>query len=110
MSIKSHDSLSNIIATSRSDGCEAFSYDEEALIESLNILHEIEKISDVKILTKEAKMLRLIKNNPNKYLKYYLVNSGLSVRWFSIIVQNLVSGELATKTNCQNDVRGKKLS
>lgn len=80
------------------------------ILDSLNLLYELEIKYDLKLLTKEAYMLRLIKTEPDRYLKHYLIKSGLSVRWFGIVVRSLVDSGLVKKTRCDKDIRGRRLS
>lgn len=80
------------------------------ILESLDLIYNLEIEYDIKILTKEAYMLRLVKRDPDKYLKHYLIKSGLSVRWFGIIVRSLVDRGLIKKTRCDKDIRGRTLS
>jgi hypothetical protein len=84
--------------------------DEEKTNHCLSFLNEVEKSKAIKLLSREAKMLMLIKNEPNNYMKFYFIKSGLSARWFNVVIKSLVDSGLITKTNCQNDVRGKRLS
>ena len=84
--------------------------DEEKTNNCLSFLDALEKSKSIKLLSREAKMLMLIKNEPNNYMKFYFIKSGLSARWFNIVIKSLVDSGLITKTNCQKDVRGKRLS
>lgn len=80
------------------------------LVQFLNDVADIEKVYGVKLLSSEAKLLRLIKNEPGHYLKHYLIKSGLSIRWFSVTVDQLVSSGMVVKEKCHVDVRARRLS
>lgn len=76
---------------------------------SLTSVIQLENTFDINALTQEARVLALIKNTPGRPLKYYLTSSGLSQRWFSIIIDKLLKAGLIEKLDSETDERSKTL-
>jgi DNA-binding MarR family transcriptional regulator len=79
------------------------------ILEAIEYISEFEMQTNIKMLTAEGRLLKLIKNNPGHYLKYYLSQSGLSPRWFGILVDQLLKADLIVRERCEKDIRGKRL-
>jgi DNA-binding MarR family transcriptional regulator len=87
-----------------------FEKSNTAILEAIDYLAELETQADVKMLSAEGRLLKLIKSDPGHYIKYYLSLSGLSSRWFAILVDQLVEADLIARERCEKDIRGKRLS
>lgn len=76
----------------------------------LRYLLEVQKVSDVQLVRKEAEVLFLIKQEPRQPVKYYMNKSGISARWFNEIVRQLIDSKLVVQEICADDNRRKLLS
>lgn len=82
---------------------------DEKIISSLEHVIEFQRNLDFNIVTSEAKLLYTIKRNPGKNVKYYMIESGLSSRWFHISLNKLLETGLVHKSTDAKDVRFKIL-
>jgi DNA-binding MarR family transcriptional regulator len=82
---------------------------EQKILTAIAYAAEFEAETNIKLLTREAHLLRLIKNEPGHNLKYYLVKSGLSLRWYGVLVEQLVKANIVARERCEKDSRARRL-
>jgi len=70
---------------------------------------EIEEEFGINILTTEARLLRLIKINPGKSVKYYMVESKLSYRGYYNVVNRLIEKKIVESVASEHDMRVRSL-
>jgi len=70
---------------------------------------EIEEKFGINILTTEARLLRLIKINPGKSVKYYMVESKLSYRGYYNVVNRLIEKKIVESVASEHDMRVRSL-
>lgn len=79
------------------------------IISSLENVIEFQQDLEFNIVTSEAYLLYIIKRNPGKNVKYYMLESGMSSRWFHISLNKLLENGLVRKSTDEKDVRFKIL-
>lgn len=79
------------------------------IVAALKLIYELDQIHDFKLLTTEATLLYLVKTNPGKNIKYYMIESGISSKWFHFSLNKLLDAKLVVKTSSHADRRIKIL-